>query len=169
MKKILISDAIDKNCISILQGLGYEIVYKPGMTPVQIKNEIGSYHGLIVRSETKVNAELISKMNEMEIIGRAGTGVDNIDVDTATRRGIIVMNTPGGNTISAAEHTMALMLSMCRNISQANISVRDAKWERKKFQGTELFGKTLGVIGLGKNWKRSSSQIKIFWNEHYWL
>ena len=107
MKKILISDSIDKNCISILQGLGYEVVYKPGMSPVQIKDEIANYNGLIVRSETKVNGELISKMNEMEIIGRAGTGVDNIEVDAATRRGIIVMNTPGGNTISAAEHTMA--------------------------------------------------------------
>lgn len=150
MKKILVSDSIDKNCISILQRFGYEVTYKPGMTPEQIKTEIANYNGLIVRSETKVNADLISQMDEMEIIGRAGTGVDNIDVGAATRRGIIVMNTPGGNTISAAEHTMALMLSMCRNIPQANISLRDAKWERKKFQGTELFGKTLGVIGLGK-------------------
>ena len=162
MKKILISDSIDKNCISILQGLGYEVVYKPGMSPVQIKDEIANYNGLIVRSETKVNAELISKMNEMEIIGRAGTGVDNIDVDAATRRGIIVMNTPGGNTISAAEHTMALMLSMCRNVPQANISVRDAKWERKKFQGTELFGKTLGVIGLGKIGREVAVRSKSF-------
>ncbi|MCK7523184.1 MAG: NAD(P)-binding domain-containing protein [Ignavibacteriales bacterium] len=95
-------------------------------------------------------------------MAEAGTGVDNIDVDAATRRGIIVMNTPGGNTISAAEHTMALMLSMCRNVPQANISVRDAKWERKKFQGTELFGKTLGVIGLGKIGREVAVRSKSF-------
>src|SRR3972149_1178362 len=162
MKKILISDSIDKKCSSILQSYGYEVIYKPGMTPVQIKSEIGNYNGLIVRSETKVNAEIISRMEEMEIIGRAGTGVDNIDVNTATRRGIIVMNTPGGNTISAAEHTMALMLSMCRNIPQANITVRDGKWERKKFQGTELFGKTLGIIGLGKIGGEVAARSKSF-------
>jgi len=112
MKKILFSDSIDKKCSAILQSYGYEVTYKPGMTPDQIKSEITNYNGLIVRSETKVNAELISKMNEMEIIGRAGTGVDNIDVNAATRRGIIVMNTPGGNTISAAEHTMANALDV---------------------------------------------------------
>ncbi len=162
MKKILISDLIDKKCSGILQNYGYDVTYKPGMTPDQIKSEITNYNGLIVRSETKVNAELISKMNEMEIIGRAGTGVDNIDVNAATRRGIIVMNTPGGNTISAAEHTMALMLSMCRNIPQANITVRDGKWERKKFQGTELFGKTLGVIGLGKIGREVAARSKSF-------
>jgi len=162
MKKILISDSIDKNCISILQRFGYEVMYKTGMTPDQIKSEIGNYDCLIVRSETKVNAELISRMEKMEIIGRAGTGVDNIDVDAATRRGIIVMNTPGGNTISAAEHTMALMLSMCRNVPQANISIRDAKWERKKFQGTELFGKILGVIGLGKIGREVALRSKSF-------
>ena len=162
MKKILISDSIDKKCSGILQNYGYDVTYKPGMTPDQIKSEITNYNGLIVRSETKVNAELISKMNEMEIIGRAGTGVDNIDVNAATRRGIIVMNTPGGNTISAAEHTMALMLSMCRNIPQANITLREAKWERKKFQGTELFGKTLGVIGLGKIGREVAARSKSF-------
>ena len=162
MKKILISDSIDKKCSGILQNYEYEVTYKPGMTPDQIKSEIANYNGLIVRSETKVNAELISRMNEMEIIGRAGTGVDNIDVNAATRRGIIVMNTPGGNTISAAEHTMALMLSMCRNIPQANITLREAKWERKKFQGTELFGKTLGVIGLGKIGREVAARSKSF-------
>ncbi len=162
MKKILISDPIDKNCMMILERNGYEVTLEAGMTPEQIKSEIGKYNGLIVRSETKVNAELISQMSEMEIIGRAGTGVDNIDVSAATRRGIIVMNTPGGNTISAAEHTMALMLSMCRNIPLANISMREGKWERKKFQGTELSGKTLGVIGLGKIGREVASRSKGF-------
>jgi len=162
MKKILISDSIDKNCLTILERFGYEVTYKPGSSADQLNSEISNYNGLIVRSETKVNVDLISRMNAMEIIGRAGTGVDNIDVSAATRRGIIVMNTPGGNTISAAEHTMALMLSMCRNVPQANISLRDAKWERKKFQGTELFGKTLGVIGLGKIGREVAVRSKSF-------
>lgn len=162
MKKILISDSIDKSCVAILERFGYEVTHKPGMTADQIKNEIANYNALIVRSETKVSADLIASMKEMEIIGRAGTGVDNIDVNAATRRGIIVMNTPGGNTISAAEHTMALMLSMCRSIPQANISLREAKWERKKFQGTELSGKTLGVVGLGKIGREVASRSKAF-------
>lgn len=162
MKKILISDPIDKNCISLLKNFGYEVNHKPGMTAEQILEEIAEYHGLIVRSETKVTSHLISKMKQMEIIGRAGTGVDNIDVEAATRRGIIVMNTPGGNTISAAEHTMALMLSMCRNVPQANISIREGKWERKKFQGSELFGKTLGIIGLGKIGREVAVRAKSF-------
>jgi D-3-phosphoglycerate dehydrogenase / 2-oxoglutarate reductase len=143
MKKNLISDSIDKNCISILHGLGYEVAYRHGMTPIQIKDEIGNYNGLIVRSETKVNADLISQMAEVEIIGRAGTGVDNIDVDAATRRGIIVMNTPGGSTISAAEHRMALMLSMCRNV-------------RKQIFLLEM------QDGNGKNFKEQNCSVK-FW------
>lgn len=162
MKKILISDPIDKNCVAILERFGYQVTHKPGMSADQIKNEIANSNALIVRSETKVSADLIASMKEMEIIGRAGTGVDNIDVNAATRRGIIVMNTPGGNTISAAEHTMALMLSMCRNIPQANISLREAKWERKKFQGTELSGKTLGVVGLGKIGREVAARSKAF-------
>lgn len=162
MKKIIVSDPIDKNCVSILQSLGHDVSYKPGLKPEQLADVIGEYDGLIVRSETKVTADLISRMKQMEIIGRAGTGVDNIDLNAATRKGIVVMNTPGGNTISAAEHTIALMLSICRNIPQANISVRNSKWERKKFQGTELSGKTLGIIGLGKIGREVAVRSKSF-------
>jgi D-3-phosphoglycerate dehydrogenase len=162
MKKILISDAVDKNCAAILERSGYEVTFKPGMTAEQILGEIESYNGLIVRSETKVKSDMISRMSNMEIIGRAGTGIDNIDVGSATRRGIIVMNTPGGNTISAAEHTMALMLSMCRTVPQANKTIIEGKWDRKKFKGTELFGKTLGVIGLGKIGREVAVRAKGF-------
>jgi D-3-phosphoglycerate dehydrogenase len=109
-----------------------------------------------------VDAELIEKMERMEVIGRAGAGVDNIDVKAATRKGILVMNTPGGNTISAAEHTMALMLAAVRKIPQANISLHLKKWDRKRFQGTELFGKTLGLIGLGKIGKEVAIRAKAF-------
>ncbi|MGE5798171.1 MAG: phosphoglycerate dehydrogenase [Ignavibacteria bacterium] len=150
MKKIIITDSVDKKCVAILESAGFSVTYKPGMKKDEIKQVIKDYNSLIVRSDTQVTPDIISLMDNMEVIGRAGTGVDNIDVNAATRKGIIVMNTPGGNTISTAEHTMALMLSMCRNIPQANQSLRSGKWDRKTFKGTELQGKTLGIIGMGK-------------------
>lgn len=162
MKRIIISDSLNPRCISILSDAGFEVTNKPGISAEELKKVIGDYDCLIVRSETKVNSELISRMNTMEIIGRAGTGVDNIDVEAASRKGIIVMNTPGGNTISAAEHTIALILSLCRNIPQAAHSLNEAKWERKKFQGSELAGKIAGIIGLGKIGREVALRLKAF-------
>jgi D-3-phosphoglycerate dehydrogenase / 2-oxoglutarate reductase len=162
MKKVLITDAVDEKSAALFREAGYHVHYQPGMPPEEIKKVIPDYNILIVRSETDVNSELISLMDNMEIIGRAGTGTDNIDVAASTRKGIIVMNTPGGNTISTAEHTIALMLSMCRNIPQAAQSMREGKWERKTFKGTELFGKTLGIIGIGKIGKEVASRCKAF-------
>ncbi len=162
MYRILITDAVDKKCKTILESAGFEVTFEAGMPPGKIKSIISSYHALIVRSETQVTQDLISLMDNMAVIGRAGTGVDNIDVDSATRKGIIVMNTPGGNTISTAEHTMALMLGMCRNIAIANQSIREGKWERKKFKGTELEGKTLGIIGLGRVGREVAVRAKAF-------
>lgn len=162
MKKILISDPVHIKSVDILSLSGFEVDYKPGIPVDEIKNIIKNYNALIVRSETKVNAELISLMDNMEVIGRAGAGVDNIDVNAATRKGIIVMNAPGGNTISAAEHTIALILAMCRNIPQADNSVKNAKWQRKLFQGTELYGKTIGIIGLGKIGREVAARAKSF-------
>lgn len=162
MKKIIITDAVDKKCAGVLEAADFEVKYQPGISRDEIKKVIQDYNGLIVRSETQVDSELISLMNNMEVIGRAGTGVDNIDVDAATRKGIIVMNTPGGNTISTAEHTMALMVSMCRNIAQANQSMRAGKWDRKTYKGTELHSKTLGIIGLGKIGREVAVRSKAF-------
>ncbi len=150
MKRILISDAVSSKCLCVFKSAGFEVDYKTGLSHFELKKIIPAYNALIVRSSTQVNSALIAEMKMMEVIGRAGTGVDNIDVTAATRKGIVVMNTPGGNTISTAEHTLALMLSMCRNIPQSNRSLLDKKWDRKKFSGTELYGKTLGIIGLGK-------------------
>lgn len=150
MKKVLVTDAVDKKCVGVLETAGCEVKYQPGMPREEIKAEIKNYNGLIVRSETKVTSELISLMDNMEVIGRAGTGVDNIDVESATRKGVVVMNTPGGNTISTAEHTMALMVSMCRNIAQSNQSMRAGKWDKKLYRGTELQDKTLGIVGFGR-------------------
>ncbi|QQS36876.1 MAG: phosphoglycerate dehydrogenase [Ignavibacteriales bacterium] len=162
MKKIIITDAVDKKCADLLTAQGFDVTFKPGIKLDDLKEIISAYNALIVRSETQVTPELISLMNNMEVIGRAGTGVDNINVDAATRKGILVMNTPGGNTISTAEHTMALMLSMCRNIAQANQSMRSGKWDRKSFKGTELHNKTLGVIGLGKIGREVAVRSKSF-------
>ncbi|MBE0572036.1 MAG: phosphoglycerate dehydrogenase, partial [Ignavibacteriaceae bacterium] len=162
MKKILISDSVDEKCTEILKSAGFDVDYKTDFSKDELLNVIPDYHALIVRSSTQVDSKLIEKMKNMEVIGRAGAGVDNIDVKAATRRGILVMNTPGGNTISAAEHTIALMLAASRKIPQANISLHLKKWDRKRFQGTELFGKTLGLIGLGKIGKEVAIRAKTF-------
>ncbi len=148
--KILISDPIEQSCVDILTREGFQVDAKPGIPANELKSIIGDYDALVVRSGTKVTADIIAQAKNMKVIGRAGAGVDNIDVEAASRRGIIVMNTPGGNTISTAEHTVSLLLSLARNIPHAQMSLIQGKWERKKYMGTELFGKTLGVVGLGK-------------------
>ena len=148
--KILISDQLEQTCIDILTHEGFTVDNRPGLSGADLLAVIGEYEGLVVRSATKVTSEVIARAGRMKVIGRAGTGVDNIDLDAATRKGILVMNTPGGNTISAAEHTVSMLLSLARNIPQAHMSLVRGEWERKKFTGTEVFEKTLGVVGLGK-------------------
>ncbi len=148
--KILIADSVDKQCIDILKKEGFEVVDRSGSSAENIIKEIATADGLIVRSQTKVTPQMLEAAPMLKVVGRAGAGVDNIDVPAATRRGVLVMNTPGGNTISTAEHTMSLMLSLARNIPQANQSLREGKWDRKSFSGVELFEKTLGIVGLGK-------------------
>lgn len=162
MKKIIITDSVDKKVVSVLESAGLEVNYKPGMKPADIDRVIGLYNGLIVRSDTKVTSKLIEHMDSMEVVGRAGAGVDNIDIDAATRKGIIVMNTPGGNTISTAEHTFTMLLSLCRNIAQADASIKAGKWDRKIFKGTEVYGKTLGIFGLGKIGREVAARAKAF-------
>ena len=148
--KILLSDPIEKICADMLRAEGFEVDARPNLSPDELKKIIPAYDGLVVRSGTKVTADLISAGLNLKVIGRAGAGVDNIDVEAATRRGIVVMNTPGGNTISAAEHTMSMLLSLARNIPQAHESLRQGKWDRKSYTGTELLEKTIGIVGLGK-------------------
>jgi D-3-phosphoglycerate dehydrogenase / 2-oxoglutarate reductase len=162
MKKILISDSVDEKCTEILKSAGFDVNYKTDFSKKELLSVISDYNALVVRSSTQVDAELIDRMTKMEVIGRAGAGVDNIEIKSATRKGILVLNTPGGNTISAAEHTIALILAASRKIPQANISLHLKKWDRKRFQGTELFGKTLGLIGLGKIGKEVAIRAKAF-------
>lgn len=148
--KVLVSDSIEQVLTDILKQEGFEVDNRPGIPPEELKAVLGQYDALVVRSATQVTAEVIGSATNMKVIGRAGTGVDNIDTEAATRRGILVMNTPGGNTISAAEHTVSMLLAMSRNIPQAHISLTGGKWEKKKFIGTEVSGKTIGIVGLGK-------------------
>ncbi|MCG2734810.1 MAG: phosphoglycerate dehydrogenase [Candidatus Methanoperedenaceae archaeon] len=147
--KVLVSDPIADQGIEILKN-DVDVDIATGLEPSELIKRIGNYEALIVRSETQVTKEVINAGKKLKIIGRAGVGVDNIDVNAATERGIIVVNAPEGNTISAAEHTIAMMMSMSRNIPQANASLKSKKWDRKKFMGVEVRGKMLGVVGLGR-------------------
>jgi D-3-phosphoglycerate dehydrogenase / 2-oxoglutarate reductase len=147
--KVLVSDNISQKGVEILKKAGLKVDVKTGMSPEELKKEIGKYDALIVRSATKVTSDIIEHAKNLKVIGRAGSGLDNVDKIAATKRGIVVMNTPGGNTVTTAEHTMALLFSMARQIPQAAASMKQGKWEKKKFMGVELYNKTLGIIGLG--------------------
>ena len=149
--KVLIADTLSEDGIKLLKAEGgLQVDVKTGLSPKELAQIIGPYEGLIVRSSTKVTAEVIARATRLRVIGRAGVGLDNVDADAATKRGIIVMNVPAGNTISTAEHTMSLILSLARRIPQADAHLRAGLWERSKFVGVELCGKTLGIIGMGK-------------------
>ncbi len=151
MLRILITDKLAQEGIDLLNSTdGVQAVVKTGISQDELAKIIGEYDGLIVRSGTKVTANVLANPGKLKGIARAGVGVDNIDVPEATRKGILVMNTPGGNTLSAAEHTMALMLSMSRNVVPACNSLKAGAWDRKKYMGNQLNGKVLGVIGLGR-------------------
>src|SRR5207302_1158254 len=148
--RILVSDDVSDSGLQPLRDAGFSVEKKTGLSPDELREALGDAEWLIVRSETKVTANLMDAADKVRVIGRAGVGVDNIDVPAATTRGIVVMNAPDGNTITTAEHTIALLVALARNVPQANSSVKAAKWERKKFIGAELSGKTLGIVGLGR-------------------
>ena len=149
--KVLIADHLSEDGITLLKSEpGLEVDVKTGLSSSELAEIIGPYEGLIVRSATKVTAEVIANAGRLKVIGRAGVGLDNVDAAAATKRGIIVMNVPAGNTISTAEHTMSMLMALSRRIPQAYASLKGGAWERSKFVGTELSGKTLGIVGLGK-------------------
>jgi D-3-phosphoglycerate dehydrogenase / 2-oxoglutarate reductase len=150
MARVLVTDRVAEDLVEILRAGGAEIDLRPGMAHEDLVREIGDYNALVVRSETKVTAEVIEAGRNLQVVGRAGIGVDNIDVDAATRRGVVVVNAPEANTIAMAEHTIGLMLALARHIPMAHDSVRSGSWNRSKFIGVELRGKTLGLIGLGR-------------------
>ena len=149
--RVLVADAISDEGIEKLRGTpGIDVTVKTGMDPDELKRTIGDYEALIVRSATKVTADVLAQPGRLRAIGRAGTGVDNIDLPAATQAGVVVMNTPGGNSVAAAELTMAHLTSLARNVPQANSELRQGRWERKKYLGVELAGKVLGLVGMGR-------------------
>ena len=148
--RILVCDPIAEDGVEALRRFGADVDVRTGLSPEQLREAVDAYNALVVRSETKVTRDIIEASRELQVIGRAGIGVDNIDVVAATEKGVVVVNAPTGNIISAAEHAVALMLSLARHIPEANASLRGGKWERSRFLGTEVRGKTLGIIGLGQ-------------------
>lgn len=149
--KVLVCDDLAGEGLALFRGnKHFEVVVKTKLPTDQLKKEIADVEACVVRSGTQLTAEIIAAAHKLKVIGRAGVGLDNVDVEAASKKGIVVINTPGGNTISAAEHTFCLLMALARNIPQADASMRKGEWERRKFTGVELYEKTLGVLGLGR-------------------
>ncbi|MGQ9922003.1 MAG: phosphoglycerate dehydrogenase [Desulfobacca sp.] len=149
--KVLISDNLHPKGVAIFEAApNIEVINRPGMPPEEFLEMVQDVDGLVIRSATKVTAKVLEVATRLKVVGRAGTGLDNVDIPEATKRGIVVMNTPGGNTITTAEHAISMMLALARNIPQAAHSMREGRWEKKRFQGREVYNKTLGIIGLGR-------------------
>lgn len=149
MARVLISDKLDPLAVDVFKRNGVDVDFKPGLSPDELLDIIGEYDGLAVRSATIATAAVIAAGSKLKVVGRAGIGVDNIDIAAATSAGVVVMNTPFGNSITTAEHAISMMMALAREIPQANESTHAGKWEKKRFMGTELYSKTLGVIGCG--------------------
>ncbi|MDD2862678.1 MAG: hydroxyacid dehydrogenase, partial [Acidiphilium sp.] len=149
MPKVLISDQLSPAAIDVFKQRGIEAVVKPGLTPAELRAIIGAFDGLAIRSATKVTRELLDAATNLKVIGRAGIGIDNVDVKSATARGVVVMNTPYGNAITTAEHAIGLMFALARQLPEASASTKAGKWEKNRFMGVELTNKTLGLIGAG--------------------
>lgn len=151
MMKVLVSDNLGEIGIELFKReQGIEVDVKTGLPPEELKKIIGEYNALVIRSATKVTADILEAATNLKVIGRAGIGLDNVDIPEATKRGIIVMNTPGGNVVTTAEHAISMMLALSRNIPRGTATMKEGLWEKKKLQGREVFNKTLGVIGFGK-------------------
>ncbi|XP_055299271.1 D-3-phosphoglycerate dehydrogenase [Sitodiplosis mosellana] len=151
IQNVLVCDAVDESCIQLLKQNGIKVDYKLKLSKEQLCAEVKNYDGLVVRSDTKITAEVLEAgAGHVKVVGRAGAGVDNIDIAAATKNDVIVLNTPGGNSISACELTCLLIGSLARPIVPAGQSMKDGKWDRKLYSGSELYGKTLAILGLGR-------------------
>ena len=163
MKKVLVSELLSQRGLDVLTESGeVDVTVNLNLTHAELLDGIGDYHALLIRSATKVTREVIDNAAQLKIIGRAGVGVDNIDVQAATRKGVLVVNTPTGNTIAAAEHTIALLLALARNIVPAGISLKNRTWQRNDFIGVELYGKVFGTIGLGRIGREVAHRAQAF-------
>src|SRR5210317_495858 len=148
--KVLISDNLAPIGAKILEDAGLEVDVNTGLPPEELKKIIGQYDGLVIRSATKVTADILESAAKLKVVGRAGIGLDNVDIPAASQKGIVVMNAPDGNATTTAELAISMMMSLSRNIPQATASMKAGRWEKKKFMGHELTGKTFGVIGIGR-------------------
>ena len=160
--KIFVADDVSDTGLQPLRDAGFIVEKRPGLDAAALREAISDCAGLVVRSETKATADLMDSTSTLRVVGRAGVGVDNIDVPAATERGIVVMNAPDGNTITTAEHTMALLIALARRVPQANSSLKSGRWDRKSFIGVELQGKTLGVVGLGRIGRAVAARARAF-------
>ncbi len=160
--KILVADEVSDSGLQPLRDSGFQVEKRTGLALTDLREALKNAEGLVVRSETKITADLLDAAPSLRVIGRAGVGVDNIEVPAATARGIVVMNAPDGNTVTTAEHTIALLIALARQVPQANASLKSGLWERKRFIGVELQGKTLGVIGLGRIGRAVVSRVRAF-------
>ncbi|MFO8240078.1 MAG: phosphoglycerate dehydrogenase [Dissulfuribacterales bacterium] len=148
--KVLVADPISREGIEIFKAAGLEVEERPGLSPEEFLEIIKDVDGLVIRSNTKVTQKVIDAAQKLKVVGRAGTGLDNVDIVACNKQGVVVMNTPGGNTNSAAEHSIAMIMALSRHIPQATASMKSGKWEKKRFSGQEVAGKTLGIIGIGR-------------------
>ncbi len=148
--RVLVSDSLSEKGIEILKNAGLSVDVNTKLSKEELLKVIGDYDGLVVRSATKVTAEVLNAAKNLKVVGRAGAGLDNIDVPASTKKGVVVMNTPGGNTVTTAEHSISMLLAMLRMIPQATASIKSGKWEKSKFTGTEFCNKTLGIVGMGR-------------------
>lgn len=162
MARILVSEAIADGGLDRLRDAGHDVDVRLGLTPQELREAIVGAHALVIRSATQVDAELLAVATDLIVVGRAGIGLDNVDVAAATERGVMVVNAPQSNIISAAEHTMALLLSQARNVPQAHAALTAGRWERSKWEGVELADKTLGIVGLGRIGKLVADRAKAF-------
>lgn len=160
--KVLVSDKISEDGLAVFKEKGIEADFLPNITQEEILEKIHEYHGWVIRSRSRATEEIIARADNLRVIGRAGVGVDNVDTKAATEKGVIVMNTPGGNTTSTAEHTVSMLLSLARKIPMAYASMKEGKWDKKAFMGVELFGKTLGIMGLGRIGQLVVQRLKAF-------
>jgi len=162
MVKVLIADKLSEEGVKILQDAGFSVDTKLKLPPEELKKIAPEYEAIIVRSDTKITADIINAASKLKFVGRAGVGVDTIDVDAATKKGVVVMNAPGGNTISTCEQAWALMLASARSTAAAHASTKKGEWERSKFKGVELYSKTLGIVGLGRIGKEVAKRGSAF-------
>src|SRR5262245_13064304 len=161
--KIIVADDLPESAIELLRAeTGWVVDAKSGRSPSDLASDLSDADALLVRSATKVTADLLKSATRLRIVGRAGTGVDNIDVPAASARGVLVVNAPGANSISVAEHTCALMLSLARAVPAADRAMKESKWEKKKFLGSELRGKTIGIAGLGRIGQEVARRARAF-------